>query len=337
MAPTLQDIKHVLHSIPKEGLFQLSMLKDITLKEGILTFIIEIPSNIQPQIPQLQHDLHQFLRDIQGIKEIKFLFTTQKPMPPLKKPSSKIELSHIKNIIAIASGKGGVGKSTTATYLALILKKYGLKVGLLDADLYGPSIPQIFQIQDKPEMKNGRLIPLQKMGITLMSIGFLIDPRQPLIWRGPMIQTALKQLLRDVAWGELDVLLIDMPPGTGDAQLTLAQSCPLTGAIIVTTPQDLALIDAAKGLEMFKRMDIPIFGIIENMSLYECPHCHHISPIFGEGGASKMAHQKDVPVLGKIPLDMAIRISTEGQLEKSSEKIAFYYQPIGKALLGMLK
>ncbi len=332
---TIQDIKKVLQSIPQESPFQMEMVIEIIVQSDQITLMIEVPNHLQNQIPQLQADIHKVLEDIEDVKDIKILFTNHKPMNPPKKPSpsGKIDLPHIKNIIAVASGKGGVGKSTTAAYVALALKDHGLRVGLMDADIYGPSIPKIFDITEKPELKNGHLIPIQKMDLAIMSMGFLIDPEQPLIWRGPMVQTAIRQLLKDVAWGSLDALVIDMPPGTGDAHLTLSQSCPLTGAVIVTTPQDLALIDALKGIHMFQKTGVPILGLIENMSLYHCPNCNHMVPIFGEGGAQVMAKKLDVPFLGAIPLDMNIRMATDGHIANDLEKIQRYYEAIGKELM----
>jgi ATP-binding protein involved in chromosome partitioning len=226
-----------------------------------------------------------------------------------------IEVAGIKHMIAVASGKGGVGKSTTAVNLALGFQALGLKAGILDADIYGPSQPRLLGLSGRPQVAGGNTLrPMEAYGLKAMSMGFLVDVGTPIIWRGPMVVSALTQMLRDVAWGDLDVLVIDMPPGTGDVQLTMAQQVPLAGAIIVSTPQDLALIDARKGLNMFRKVDVPVLGIIENMSTFVCPKCGERSDIFGHGGAEREAEKLDIPFLGGVPLDMEIRIrSDEGR------------------------
>ena len=222
------------------------------------------------------------------------------------------EIPGVAAVIAVASGKGGVGKSTTALNLALGLRDLGLKVGLLDADIYGPSVPRLTGLHEKPELDGERkMIPLKRFGLAIMSIGFLVEEETAMIWRGPMVMSAVTQMLRDVAWGTLDVLVVDMPPGTGDAQLTLAQNVPLKGAVIVSTPQDLSLIDARRGLAMFKKVNVPVLGIVENMSYFQCPHCGTKSDIFGHGGARHEAEKLAVPFLGEIPLHMAIRASSD--------------------------
>jgi ATP-binding protein involved in chromosome partitioning len=222
------------------------------------------------------------------------------------------EIPGVAAVIAVASGKGGVGKSTTALNLALGLRDLGLKVGLLDADIYGPSVPRLTGLHEKPELDGERkMIPLRRFGLAIMSIGFLVEEETAMIWRGPMVMSAVTQMLRDVAWGQLDVLVVDMPPGTGDAQLTLAQNVPLKGAVIVSTPQDLSLIDARRGLAMFRKVNVPVLGIVENMSYFQCPHCGTKSDIFGHGGARPASRPRGVPFLGEIPLHMAIRASSD--------------------------
>ena len=219
----------------------------------------------------------------------------------------------VKHIIAVASGKGGVGKSTVACNLAVGLAKLGLRIGVLDADLFGPSMPRLFGLSAKPDVAadGQKLVPLEAYGVKVMSIGFLIDEGAPVVWRGPMVMSALTQLLREVAWGDLDVLVVDMPPGTGDTQLTMAQNVPLSGAVIVSTPQDLALIDARRGIAMFKQVQVPLIGIVENMSYFLCPHCGGRTDVFSHAGARKEAEKLGVPFLGEVPLDIAIRANSD--------------------------
>lgn len=244
-------------------------------------------------------------------------------------------LPNVKNIIAVASGKGGVGKSTTSVNLALALAAEGATVGLLDADIYGPSQPQMLGISGRPESLDGKSIqPMQAHGIQAMSIGFLVDTDTPMVWRGPMVTGALEQLLRDTKWNDLDYLVIDLPPGTGDIQLTLAQKIPVTGAIIVTTPQDIALLDARKGLKMFEKVGIPILGIVENMSTHICSNCGHEEPIFGTGGGAKMCADYNVDLLGSLPLDISIREQTDSGkptvINAPDSKIANIYKEIAR-------
>ena len=228
------------------------------------------------------------------------------------KPQASGGAARIGKIVAVASGKGGVGKSTTSANVALAFKKQGLKVGVLDADVYGPSMPRLFGIKGKPDMAdNGKLAPKESFGVKVMSIGFLVQDEQPIVWRGPMVMSAIKQLLEDVEWGDLDVLVVDMPPGTGDAQLTLAQTVPLAGAIIVSTPQDLALIDARRGIAMFQQVHVPLVGVVENMSYFVCPHCGGRSDVFAHGGARHEAEKLGVPFLGEAPLHMSIRETSD--------------------------
>ena len=241
------------------------------------------------------------------------------PTPPGARPAPRGDsvqgVPGVEAIIAVASGKGGVGKSTTAVNLALGLASLGLRVGILDADIYGPSLPKLLAIKERPQTLGGtRLKPITRYGLTVMSIGFLIDEETPMIWRGPMVISALTQMLREVEWGALDVMVVDMPPGTGDAQLTMAQQVPLKGAVIVSTPQDLALIDARRGIAMFKRVNVPVLGVIENMSYFLCPHCGTRSDIFSHGGARHEAERLGVPFLGEVPLHMTIREKSDAGL-----------------------
>jgi ATP-binding protein involved in chromosome partitioning len=234
------------------------------------------------------------------------------PQSPASPMSKQAEIPGVAAVIAVASGKGGVGKSTTALNLALGLRDLGLRVGLLDADIYGPSVPRLTGIHEKPQLNDERkMIPIPRFGLSIMSIGFLVEEDTAMIWRGPMVMSAITQMLRDVAWGTLDILVVDMPPGTGDAQLTLAQNVPLKGAVIISTPQDLSLIDARRGLAMFKKVNVPVLGIVENMSYFQCPHCGARSDIFGHGGARHEAERLGVPFLGEIPLHMSIRTTSD--------------------------
>ncbi len=248
-------------------------------------------------------------RHSHGVQPVSAHRPPQSPVSPMSKQS---EIPGIAAVIAVASGKGGVGKSTTALNLALGLRDLGLRVGLLDADIYGPSVPRLTGIREKPQLDDNRkMIPIQRFGLAIMSIGFLVEEETAMIWRGPMVMSAITQMLRDVAWGTLDILVVDMPPGTGDAQLTLAQNVPLRGAVIISTPQDLSLIDARRGLAMFKKVNVPVLGIVENMSYFQCPECGTRSDIFGHGGARLEAERLGVPFLGEIPLHMSIRATSD--------------------------
>jgi ATP-binding protein involved in chromosome partitioning len=258
------------------------------------------PGSTPPPIPQ---------RPGPGVQPVASHRPPHSPASPMAKQA---EIPGIAAVIAVASGKGGVGKSTTALNLALGLRDLGLRVGLLDADIYGPSVPRLTGIREKPQLDdNKKMIPIQRFGLAIMSIGFLVEEDTAMIWRGPMVMSAITQMLRDVAWGTLDVLVVDMPPGTGDAQLTLAQNVPLKGAVIISTPQDLSLIDARRGLAMFKKVNVPVLGIVENMSYFQCPHCGTKSDIFGHGGARHEAERLGVPFLGEIPLHMSIRTTSD--------------------------
>lgn len=267
-----------------------------------------------------------------------------KPAPQLrpapKAPPTPTAIPGVKHIVAVASGKGGVGKSTTSINLALALQQQGLKVGVLDADIFGPSLPMLVGLDKKPEAKEKIIQPLEAYGLKLMSIGFLIDVDQPVVWRGPRVMGATQQLLKDVAWGPLDVLIVDMPPGTGDVQLTMVQQAPLSGAVIVSTPQDLALIDARKGIAMFEKVNVAILGIIENMTSFVCPHCNGESHIFGHGGAEETARKIGCDFLGGIPLEMAVRASADDGIPLMTQTTGgaaqAAYQQIGKKVFEKL-
>lgn len=330
-----------------------TLIDGINIQKRIITVSICVPKAQINHIPDIEVSLDKALRanfpkyKRQIIATVKKDPTaTQSPLAPPQQPKQTAQqniLPHVKKIIAVASGKGGVGKSTLASNIAVIAAKTGLNVGLLDADIYGPSIPMMFGVSGKPEQTADEQIkPFHKHGIDIMSIGFMVEADAPMIWRGPMVQSALLQLMRDVAWGTadnpLDVLFIDMPPGTGDAQLTLAQKVPLSGAIIISTPQDIALIDARKGLKMFEQTKVPILGIVENMAFHTCSECGHIAHIFGENGAKNAAINMGVPFLGAIPLMPNIRLNADQgtPASLSDETVAPYYSDIVKNVLDSL-
>ncbi|MEH6725510.1 MAG: iron-sulfur cluster carrier protein ApbC [Hyphomicrobiales bacterium] len=334
--------EHILEQLSRvkgpdlEGdIVSLGLISDIFIGEEKVIFSITVPAERAQELEPLRQAAEQVVRDIDGVKDVLVALTAEKeasqsletapPKPAMQKPQSPPQqrptasaqqpsqpqgIPGIKHIIAVASGKGGVGKSTTSVNLALGLQDLGLKVGILDADIYGPSMPRLLGIKGKPKPvdTDGKILqPMDGFGLKVMSIGFLVDEETPMIWRGPMVISALNQMMKEVAWGELDVLVVDMPPGTGDAQLTMAQQVPLAGAVIVSTPQDLALIDARKGLNMFKKTSVPILGIVENMSYHMCPKCGHRTDIFGHGGAEKEATKLGVRFLGAVPLHITIR------------------------------
>jgi ATP-binding protein involved in chromosome partitioning len=306
-------------------------LSDVVVSDGKVFFSLTVDAAAVPAWEPVRKAAEAAVRSVPGVTSALVALTAERAAgaarrPPAGRtsPAAAARAQHqagprpaqapegVKAIIAVASGKGGVGKSTTAVNLALGLRALGLKVGVLDADIYGPSVPKLLAIRGKPQTIGGtRLKPMSGYGLSVMSIGFLIEEETPMIWRGPMVMSALTQMLREVEWGELDVMVVDMPPGTGDAQLTMAQQVPLAGAVIVSTPQDLALIDARRGIAMFRRVNVPVLGIVENMSTFICPHCGGRSDIFGHGGARHEAERLGVPFLGEVPLDLAIRKTSD--------------------------
>jgi ATP-binding protein involved in chromosome partitioning len=286
-------------------------IKNLKLSGADVSFDIELGYPAKSQIEPLRSQVIARLKALPGIGNISANVYSKVVAHAVQKGVKLVP--GVKNIIAVASGKGGVGKSTTAVNLALALAAEGANVGLLDADIYGPSQPQMLGVTGRPESHDGKhLEPLIGHGIQLMSIGVLIDPEQPMVWRGPMVTQALQQLLNDTAWKDVDYLVVDLPPGTGDIQLTLSQQVPVTGAVIVTTPQDIALLDARKGLKMFEKVGVPILGIVENMSIHICSKCGHEEHIFGTGGGELMAKDYSVEMLGSLPLDMSIRQQVDG-------------------------
>jgi ATP-binding protein involved in chromosome partitioning len=285
-------------------------LKNLRIDGGDVSFDVELGYPAASQVASLRTALIAAARKVPGVVNASVNLQTKIIAHAVQRGVAL--LPKVKNIVAIASGKGGVGKSTTAVNLALALAAEGAKVGILDADIYGPSQPTMMGLEGRPESEDGKTIePMENYGVQVMSIGFLVEPDQAMIWRGPMATQALDQLLRQTNWGELDYLLVDMPPGTGDIALTLSQRVPLTGAVIVTTPQDIALLDAKKGLTMFEKVSVPILGIVENMSVYVCPNCGHTEHIFGADGGKRMAEQYKVDYLGALPLNLSIREQTD--------------------------
>jgi ATP-binding protein involved in chromosome partitioning len=303
------------------------MVSGVMVKDSNVGFALEVEAREAAAKEPLRQACERAVLALPGVTSVTAVLTAERapgggrgarpggsPMAPRggPPPAAKSELPGIRSVVAVASGKGGVGKSTTSVNLALGLARLGQRVGLLDADIYGPSQPRMLGITGKPTSPDGKkLRPMANYGVRVMSMGFLVEEDAPMIWRGPMVQSALQQMLSDVDWGELDVLVVDLPPGTGDAQLTMAQRVPLAGAVIVSTPQDIALLDARKALNMFRKVDVPVLGIVENMSYFVCPHCGGRSEIFAHGGARATAQQFGVDFLGEIPLDLAIREQTD--------------------------
>lgn len=307
---TKEQVIEVLRPVndPEIGrsLVDLGMIKDVEISGGAITVHVELTTPACPLRATIETDVRDAVMALPGVETVGLKFTSRVRASGAGM-TNRQPLKGVKNVIAVASGKGGVGKSTVAVNMAIALAQDGASVGLLDADVYGPSIPIMMGIQAQPMMKDDKIIPLDIYGVKIMSIGFLIDPDKALIWRGPLVSQLITQFLKDVDWGELDYLVIDLPPGTGDAQLTLVQQIPLSGAIIVTTPQNVALADAIKGLAMFKEVKTTILGIVENMSYFICPGCGEETDIFGSGGGQRVAEQHDVPLLARVPLEPAVR------------------------------
>jgi ATP-binding protein involved in chromosome partitioning len=284
-------------------LVSLGMIKDLVVEDGKVSFAIQLTTPACPLRSQIEREARQAVEAVPGVSQVAVQMAAA--VPSDGQTRGLIELP-IRNAIAIGSGKGGVGKTTVAVNLAVALARSGARVGLLDADLYGPNVPVMLALESMPEPQDGKLIPAEAHGVKVMSIGFLVPPGQPLIWRGPMLHSAIRQFLSDVAWGELDYLVVDLPPGTGDAQLSLSQSLPLSGGVIVTMPQRVSVEDARRGLEMFRALQVPVLGVVENMSYLELPDGSRMD-VFGQGGGEALAHQSGVPFLGAIPMDAAVR------------------------------
>ena len=341
MAVSKEQVLAALAKVPSPGgaaLPDARVLSDIVVSEGKVFFSLTVDAAAVKAWEPTRKAAEDAVRAVPGVQSALVALTAERAAGAATRgpnpahvatqpraagghahahPADKVQpgIPGVDAVIAVASGKGGVGKSTTAVNLALGLRDLGLKVGMLDADIYGPSLPKLLAIKEKPQTIGGtKLKPIDRYGLSVMSIGFLIDEETPMIWRGPMVMSAITQMLREVEWGKLDVMVVDMPPGTGDAQLTMAQQVPLKGAVIVSTPQDLALIDARRGVAMFKRVNVPVLGIVENMSYFLCPSCGSRSDIFGHGGARQEAERQGVPFLGEVPLHMTIREKSDSGL-----------------------
>jgi ATP-binding protein involved in chromosome partitioning len=314
MSITAEDVKAALSVVvdpnTNKDFVSSKSLKNIQVDGGNVALDVELGYPAKSQIAGIRSAVIAALRQIPGVENVS-VNVTQKIISHTVQRGLKV-MPNVKNIIAVASGKGGVGKSTTAVNLALALAAEGASVGLLDADIYGPSQPMMLGVSGRPQTLDGKSMePLENHGVQVSSIGFLIDPDEPMVWRGPMVTQALQQLLEQTNWRSLDYLIVDMPPGTGDIQLTLAQKVPVTGAVIVTTPQDIALLDARKGVKMFEKVGIPILGVVENMSTHICSNCGHVEAIFGSGGGEKMSTDFNIEFLGKLPLQLSIREQTD--------------------------
>ena len=292
------------------------MVQGLVVRDGMVHFALQVAREAAASMEPVRAAAEAAARAVQGVISATAVLTAHRAeAAPAARPAGPrgpaspgpMLLSDVRAIIAVASGKGGVGKSTTAVNLAVALAADGLKVGLLDADIYGPSLPQMLGTRERPRSEGQRIIPLSRWGLKAMSIGFLVEEETPMIWRGPMVMGALEQMMGQVAWGPLDVMIVDMPPGTGDAQLTMSQRVPLAGAVIVSTPQDVALLDARRGVRMFEKVNVPVLGLIENMSFFCCPNCNHRSDIFSHGGAKREAERLGVEFLGELPLKLEIR------------------------------
>ena len=333
MGETLeQAVRAALRAVrdPVSGrdVVEAGMVEGLTVKGGMVQFAIQVPRERARDSEPLRAAAEKAAAAVPGVMSATVVLTAHradapaKPAapgaPPGAAPGAKAApgqgpmlLPEVGAIVAVASGKGGVGKSTTAVNLAVALASQGLRVGLLDADIYGPSLPQMLGTRERPRAEAQRIIPLQRWGLKAMSIGFLVEEETPMIWRGPMVMGALEQLMGQVEWGALDIMIVDMPPGTGDAQLTMSQRVPLAGAVIVSTPQDVALIDARRGVKMFEKVGVPILGLVENMAVHVCTNCGHVEHIFGVDGGKKMAAEYGMDYLGALPLDMKIRLQAD--------------------------
>jgi len=305
----LEALKIVQDPDLHRDIVTLGFVKNIQIADGEIKFDVVLTTPACPVKGKLHDEAKAAVLALPGVRDVDVNMTFD--VASARTPQTEKLIPRVKNVVAVASGKGGVGKSTVSTNLAIALSQSGARVGLIDADIYGPNIPLMMGLHQKPELygdENGQILPVLRHGLKLMSIGFFIgDDDNPVIWRGPMVHGAINQFLKDVEWGELDYLVVDLPPGTGDAPLSLSQLVPIAGVVIVTTPQDVALQDVQKGVAMFEKLNVPIVGVIENMSYFACPHCGEVTEIFGHGGGERVSQKWDIPLLGRIPLDVRIR------------------------------
>jgi ATP-binding protein involved in chromosome partitioning len=315
----LRALDQVIDPVSGRSVVQEDIVQGLVVRDGNVGFAVEVDAARGRGAEPLRQACEDAVAKLPGVHSVTAVLTAHQAAPSRRpaphahrtEPPAPQGIPGVGAIIAVASGKGGVGKSTVAANLAIALGRQGLKVGLMDADIYGPSVPRLFDIREKPRAEGKKIVPIEKYGIKIMSLGFLLKEDEAVVWRGPMVQSALTQMLNDTLWAPLDVLVLDMPPGTGDAQLTISQRAPLRGAVIVSTPQDIALIDARKGIAMFEKTKVPVLGIVENMSTFVCPNCGHESHIFGHGGARAEAKRMGVPFLGEIPLVPLIRETSD--------------------------
>jgi ATP-binding protein involved in chromosome partitioning len=338
-AEITQILQSFIDPYLKQDLISAKAVQNIAINNDSIVINILLGYPARGYQTQLINELATRLQSLRNIRDIKININWQIISHAVQ--TGLKTLPGVKNIIAVASGKGGVGKSTTAVNLALALAVEGAQVGILDADIYGPNQPQMLGSQQVPVSNNSHsLEPVLAHGLQTMSIGYLIDPNTPMVWRGPMVTGALQQLLNDTQWRNLDYLIIDLPPGTGDIQLTLAQKIPVSGAVMVTTPQDIALLDVRKGIAMFRKVNVPILGVVENMSLHTCSQCGHVEPIFGTGGGERLAEQFDIDLLGKLPLDMRIREQADSGkptvITEPDSPIALIYRDIARKVAAKL-
>ncbi|MGE5620805.1 MAG: Mrp/NBP35 family ATP-binding protein [Sphingomonadaceae bacterium] len=306
-AITREDVLKALSTVQdpelRRDLVSLGMVEEIQIEGSKVSFSVVLTTPACPLRGQIEREAREAVMKLPGVQEVSIRLASRVRAPHRQ----KAVIPEVRNVIAVGSGKGGVGKSTISVGLALALAESGARVGLLDADIWGPNIPQMMGVQSPPQHNGDRIIPALSHGVKMISMGFFVDESTPVIWRGPMVGKMVEQLLTDVEWGELDYLVVDLPPGTGDASLTLAQAIPLSGLVVVVTPQQVAVADALKALSMFRRLNVPILGIVENMSYFVCSHCNERTSIFGEGGARRMAEENGVPLLGELPLDPKVR------------------------------